>query len=61
MTADSFLFDAGWVFFLAWIMVIAAVSAAAFGRDFFPSPTPSKGASASRSQDSVRTRGPAKP
>jgi len=34
---DSFLFDAGWIFFAAWSVVVAVVSVTAFGRDFFPS------------------------
>jgi len=37
MVGDSFLSDAGWVFFAAWSVVIAAVSLAAFGRDLLPS------------------------
>jgi len=35
--SDSFLSDAGWLFFAAWSIVVAAVSIAAFGRDLFPS------------------------
>jgi hypothetical protein len=37
MTIDSILFDAGSLFFAAWIAVITGVSLAAFGRDLFPS------------------------
>jgi hypothetical protein len=33
---DSYLFDAGWFFFAAWSVIVAAVSVAAFGRDIFP-------------------------
>ncbi len=33
MTADTFLFNAGWLFFAAWIVVVAAVTVTAFGRD----------------------------
>ena len=40
MTLDSLLFNAGTVFFGAWIAVIAAVSVAAFGRDLLPSKVP---------------------
>jgi len=36
---DAYLFDAGWLFFAFWGLVVAAVSVAAFGRDFFPSRT----------------------
>jgi hypothetical protein len=36
MLSDSLLFDAGSLFFAAWIAVIAAVSLAAFGRDLIP-------------------------
>jgi hypothetical protein len=33
---QSLIFDLGWCFFAAWTMVLAAVSAVAFGRDIFP-------------------------
>ena len=36
MMNDSFLSDAGWLFFCAWSVVIGAVSIAAFGRDLLP-------------------------
>jgi hypothetical protein len=36
MTTDTFLFNAGSLFFAAWIAVIAAVTVAAFGRDLLP-------------------------
>jgi hypothetical protein len=36
MTPDSFLFDAGSLFFAAWIAVLDAVSITAFGRDLLP-------------------------
>ncbi|MFZ0293627.1 MAG: hypothetical protein WAL52_08485 [Candidatus Sulfotelmatobacter sp.] len=32
-----FVLDLGWIFFIAWGMVLAAVGAIAFGRDLFPS------------------------
>jgi len=31
--SEVFVFDAGWVFFAAWGLVLAAVSVIAFGRD----------------------------
>ena len=34
--ADSFLFNAGWLFFAAWTAVVAALSIVAFGRDLLP-------------------------
>jgi hypothetical protein len=34
--AQVLIFDLGWIFFAAWGMVLAAVSAIAFGRDLFP-------------------------
>jgi len=37
LMSDSYLFDAGWLFFAAWSIVVAAVSVAAFGRDLIPS------------------------
>lgn len=33
MTTDTFLFNAGWLFFAAWIAVVATVTVTAFGRD----------------------------
>jgi hypothetical protein len=33
---DSYLLDAGWVFFAAWGVVVLFVSWAAFGRELFP-------------------------
>lgn len=37
MTAESLLFDAGSLFFVAWIAMIAAVSLAAFAQESHPS------------------------
>ena len=31
--AEAFIFDAGWLFFIAWGMVLAAVSVIAFGQE----------------------------
>jgi hypothetical protein len=36
MTSDTFLFNAGSLFFAAWIAVIAGLTIAAFGRDLLP-------------------------
>jgi len=36
MMPDSFLFDAGSLFFAAWIAVLAAITITAFGRDLLP-------------------------
>jgi hypothetical protein len=36
MVGESFLSDAGWVFFAVWAALVAAVSLAAFGRDIAP-------------------------
>ena len=41
-TDQVFVFYAGWVFFTAWAMVLAAVSAIAFGRDIVPATQPAK-------------------
>lgn len=35
--AQVFIFDLGWLFFVAWGTVLAAVSVVAFGRDIFAS------------------------
>ena len=34
---DSYLFDAGWLFFAIWSLLVGAVSVAAFSGDLFPS------------------------
>jgi hypothetical protein len=34
--AQVFIIDLGWVFFIAWGTVLAAVSAVAFGRELLP-------------------------
>ncbi|MGA7302990.1 MAG: hypothetical protein WBX10_21905 [Candidatus Sulfotelmatobacter sp.] len=34
---QAFVLDLGWIFFIAWGTVLAAVGAIAFGRDLFPS------------------------
>lgn len=36
MMSDSFLSNAGSVFFAFWSLVVGAVGVAAFGRDLFP-------------------------
>ncbi|MDQ1387666.1 MAG: hypothetical protein QOF56_1120 [Acidobacteriaceae bacterium] len=33
--AQAFIFDAGWLFFASWALVLAAVSIITFGRDIF--------------------------
>lgn len=35
-TSYSYLFDAGWLFFAAWSVVVAFVNLVAFGRDLIP-------------------------
>jgi hypothetical protein len=37
LISDSYLFDAGWLFFAAWSVVVAVVSYSAFHHDLFPS------------------------
>ena len=37
MVGYSLLFDAGWLFFGAWSVIIGAVGLTAFGRDLLPS------------------------
>jgi len=32
--AQALVFDAGWIFFAAWGMILAAISVITFGRDF---------------------------
>jgi hypothetical protein len=57
--SDSFLFNAGWLFFAAWSAIIAGLSIAAFGRDLLPSRThldPAKETHAAESLRSVEPR-----
>ena len=37
LTNDFYLFDAGWLFFAAWSVILAIVTVSAFARDLFPS------------------------
>ena len=54
---ESYLFDAGWLFFAAWSVIVAAVSLAAFGRDFFPSSVQSKPAQDAHPADPALSQG----
>jgi len=36
---DAYLFEAGWLFFAAWTVVVAVVTVKAFAGDLFPSKT----------------------
>ena len=40
MFNDSLLFDAGFVFFAAWSLMLAALVLTAFGKDLLPSKAP---------------------
>jgi hypothetical protein len=55
---DSFLADAGWLFFAAWSAVVAAVSIIAFGRDLLPWKTRFDSASELQPADRVRPSQP---
>jgi len=37
LSNDFYLFDAGWLFFAAWTVILAIVTVTAFARDLFPS------------------------
>jgi hypothetical protein len=39
LTNDSYLFDAGWLFFAAWSVILAIITLTAFAGDLFPSRT----------------------
>lgn len=56
---DSFLADAGWLFFAAWSAVVTVVSIIAFGRDLLPWRTQLDSASKSQHADPVRPSRPA--
>ena len=51
---DSFLFDAGSLFFALWIAIVAAISIIAFGRDLLPRSTHSDPAKRSQPADAIR-------
>lgn len=42
MISDSFLFDAGTLFFIAWTLILTGLSLAAFGPDLVPSKVAAK-------------------
>lgn len=53
MTTDTFLFNAGWLFFAAFLVVIAVVTVTAFGRDLLPRnshPDPARNSAADRTR-----------
>ena len=52
MMSDSLLFDAGWLFFAAWSVIIGAVGVTAFGRDLLPSKATLESSDAIQSADS---------
>jgi hypothetical protein len=58
MISDSFLFDAGSIFFAAWIAVIAAVSLAAFGRELLPTKARLEPAQQTHAPESMRSGNP---
>lgn len=60
MTTDTFLFNAGWLFFALWIAVIAGVTIAAFGRDLLPWNTDSDPANKSLPTKTVPTESSAR-
>ncbi len=37
--SESYLLDAGWLFFAGWSLVVVTVSVIAFGKDFVSVPT----------------------
>ncbi len=41
--AEALIFDAGWLFFAAWGIVLAAVGIVAFGQDLLKIDLPSSG------------------
>jgi hypothetical protein len=53
---DSFLADAGWLFFAAWSLMVVAVSIVAFGRDLLPWRTHLDPAHKSQPDDDVPTQ-----
>jgi hypothetical protein len=56
MTTDTFLFNAGWIFFALWIAVITGVTIGAFGRDLLPWNTGTDSANQSLPTKPVPTR-----
>jgi len=53
MMIESFLSNAGWLFFAAYSAIVSAVSYAAFGRDLLTSKTSMKPIEESTSADAV--------
>ncbi|HEX3820997.1 MAG TPA: hypothetical protein VHW45_11715 [Candidatus Sulfotelmatobacter sp.] len=52
--SETFLSDAGSLFFAAWIVVVAAVGIVAFGRDLFPAKAHLEASRPSSAADVVR-------
>ena len=60
MTTDTFLFNAGWLFFAVWIAVITSVTIAAFGRELLPWKTNSDAANKSVATKTAPTQSSAR-
>jgi hypothetical protein len=56
MMSDSFLSNAGSLFFAVWSIVVAAVSLAAFHRDLFPSKAPLDSSPAAQPSDRIPSK-----
>jgi hypothetical protein len=50
MMSDSFLADAGWLFFAIWSVAVCIVSISAFASDLVPSKAPSSSRSTTPAQ-----------
>jgi hypothetical protein len=50
---DAYIFEAGWMFFLAWSVLVAIAVILAFGRDMFPSNSRAKSQPTATSDRSV--------
>lgn len=55
MMSDSFIFNAGSLFFAAWIAIITGVTVTAFGRDLLPSKAQADPAQTGRPATPLRT------
>jgi hypothetical protein len=53
LSNDFYVFDAGWLFFAAWTVILVVVTVTAFARDLFPPHTQLRPAQQNQSSPSA--------
>jgi hypothetical protein len=61
MFDGTYLFDAGWVFFAIWSLILAAFFLVTFGEELFGDPERQSGTAAKKTQNAMRSATPRLP